>query len=270
MGNCCAKCLGKLDKRKYLRTRYNVERTLSIEFENLMDEEGGPQDENPRPVNERERLLLSERQYDTIVHEQLRIDAEIEQKLNEQEEAIRYEEEAYYEAKREASRIAKIRRDEENKINANNLQNQSNSWLGDQEEEWEVAGGEDDFEMFLESVRARSINTRRQQLQNEGTQDSTSNCSSSNTKEASSIELEWEHEQGVDPSLPKQPRSRTEEELAKLTHKNKQTEAESPTSNDLEWDNDFVQSDTIETQQLLTNRNPDRDNNNETTALPER
>ncbi|CAH1794175.1 unnamed protein product [Owenia fusiformis] len=245
MGNCCAKCLGKLDKRKYLRTRYNVERTLSIEFENLMDEEGGPQDENPRPVNERERLLLSERQYDTIVHEQLRIDAEIEQKLNEQEEAIRYEEEAYYEAKREASRIAKIRRDEENKINANNLQNQSNSWLGDQEEEWEVAGGEDDFEMFLESVRARSINTRRQQLQNEGTQ-------------------------GVDPSLPKQPRSRTEEELAKLTHKNKQTEAESPTSNDLEWDNDFVQSDTIETQQLLTNRNPDRDNNNETTALPER
>lgn len=40
MGNCIARCFGIADRRrKYLRTRYSVERDFSIEFENLMEDD---------------------------------------------------------------------------------------------------------------------------------------------------------------------------------------------------------------------------------------
>ena len=57
--------------------------------------------------------------------------------LAQQEEELRREEESYYEAKREAGRIAKLQRAKEKAAKKNATINGSRAWLGD-EEEWEV------------------------------------------------------------------------------------------------------------------------------------
>lgn len=57
--------------------------------------------------------------------------------LAQQEEDLRLEEEAYYEAKREAARIAKLQRAKEKAAKQNAAINGSRTWLGD-DEEWEV------------------------------------------------------------------------------------------------------------------------------------
>ncbi|XP_046369947.2 AP-1 complex-associated regulatory protein-like isoform X2 [Haliotis rufescens] len=246
MGNCLRKCCGLFDKRrKYLKTRYNVERDFSIEFENLMDDE--PQDDMNRPLTERERLLLSHHQYDAIVHEQKQVDAEIDAKLAQQEEEIEREEEAYYEAKREAARITKLQRAKEAAAKKNATTNGPRSWLGD-EDDWEVAGGEDDFEIFLASVKARSLAARAQLRQGSGDGQSSSSSTAHRDKtEGSSLDLEWEHEAGVVPQL--RQRSSTEENLVGLTK-------DSPmNSNDLEWDNDFVSAEELEKEQLISHSN---------------
>ena len=56
-----------------------------------------------------------------------------------QEEELREEEEAYYEAKREAARVAKMQRKKEMAIKSNSLvvKEGKNAWLGD-ENEWEL------------------------------------------------------------------------------------------------------------------------------------
>jgi hypothetical protein len=57
--------------------------------------------------------------------------------LARQEEALRREEEAYVEAKREAARSAKLQRAKEEAAKKNATINGSRSWLGE-DEEWEV------------------------------------------------------------------------------------------------------------------------------------
>ncbi|XP_064635958.1 AP-1 complex-associated regulatory protein-like isoform X1 [Lineus longissimus] len=258
MGNCLGRCFGKFDKRKYLRTRYNVERDFSIEFENLMDDETQPE-ESVIPISDRERDLLSTHKFDDLLHEQKRIDVQIDRQLAKQEEELRLEEEAYYEAKREAARVARLRKAQQNATKAGTQGAIANgpkgSWLGEDEAEWDVAGGEDDFEMFLESVKARSLTARIQQQVQFGVADTQSTTSSNQTKErshteASSIDLEWEHEAGFIPEEGKQERSNTEENLASIATKGHEL-AESPSSNDLEWDNNFVSAETLETEKLL-------------------
>ena len=56
-----------------------------------------------------------------------------------QEEELRQEEEAYYEAKREAARAARAQKQKElnSRANAGVVNNGPNAWLGD-ENEWEV------------------------------------------------------------------------------------------------------------------------------------
>lgn len=197
MGNCINRCFGVLDrKRKYLKTRYNVERDQFIEFENLMDEDNH-QDEMSRLLTDREKQLLKSRQFDVIVHEQTQIDKELDHQLAEHEEELRREEEAYIEAKREANRIAKLHRAKEKAAKKNATVNGSRSWLAD-DDEWEVAGGEDDFELFLANVKARSVAARAQIHASQGDGHSSSS-STMHTKErsltdASSLDLEWDHE----------------------------------------------------------------------------
>ncbi|KAK3586118.1 hypothetical protein CHS0354_033241 [Potamilus streckersoni] len=240
------------EMRKYLSTKYDVERESSIEFENLMDD-NNVQDEMSKLVSEREKQLLSSKQYQTLVQEQTQKDAELHAQLRLQEEELRREEEAYYEAKREATRIAKLHKaKEENAKTHNATVNGPRSWLGDDETEWEVAGGEDDFEMFLESVRARSLKatSHLRQGSNDG-QSSNSSTNNTHTRdrshtEGSSIDLEWEHEEGV--VLHKKKRSSTEENLMVLSKKS----TDSPNhSTELEWDNDFLTLNDKEKQQLL-------------------
>ncbi|XP_064635967.1 AP-1 complex-associated regulatory protein-like isoform X2 [Lineus longissimus] len=244
MGNCLGRCFGKFDKRKYLRTRYNVERDFSIEFENLMDDETQPEE------SVMGRLQLSSGPFTVSSYMKW---------LAKQEEELRLEEEAYYEAKREAARVARLRKAQQNATKAGTQGAIANgpkgSWLGEDEAEWDVAGGEDDFEMFLESVKARSLTARIQQQVQFGVADTQSTTSSNQTKErshteASSIDLEWEHEAGFIPEEGKQERSNTEENLASIATKGHEL-AESPSSNDLEWDNNFVSAETLETEKLL-------------------
>ena len=63
----------------------------------------------------------------------------IDLQLVRQEEELREEEEAYYEAKREAARVAKLQRKKEMAIKSNSLvvKEGKNAWLGD-ENEWEL------------------------------------------------------------------------------------------------------------------------------------
>lgn len=197
MGNCLARCCGKLDRRRnYFKSRDSTDQFQSIEFENLMDDDT-PQDEMSRLLTDREVQLLKSRQFDVIVHEQKRIDQELEIKLSHQEEELKREEEAYFEAKREAAYIAKLQRAKEKTAIKNASINGSRSWLGD-DEEWEVAGGEDDFEIFLANVKARSLAARAQIHASYGDVNSSSS-STAQTKdrsltEGSSLDLEWDHE----------------------------------------------------------------------------
>ena len=55
--------------------------------------------------------------------------------LAQQEDELRREEEKFYEAKREASRIAKLQKAKEKKAKAST---QSKSWLGENEKDWDV------------------------------------------------------------------------------------------------------------------------------------
>lgn len=231
-----------------MRTRYSVERDVSVEFENLMDDDNND-GETTRLVTEKEKQLLLTKQYTDIVNHQKVIDAEIDIKLRQQEEEIRAEEENFYEAKREAARVAKLQKAREATAKAKTSR-RGKSWLGDDEAEWEVAGGEDDFDMFLESVKARSLKTKSHL--NHGSTDGQSSTSSPlsgpHTKDkSSSIDLEWEHEEGVVPQ--KRPRSSTEDNIyASMATKSK----ESPVhSIELEWDNDFVSAN-CDTEQLLS------------------
>ena len=57
--------------------------------------------------------------------------------LAEQEEELRKEEEAYFEAKREANRIAKLQRAKDQAAKKNATTDGSRSWLGE-DQEWEV------------------------------------------------------------------------------------------------------------------------------------
>ncbi|XP_053382618.1 uncharacterized protein LOC123564356 [Mercenaria mercenaria] len=201
MGNCLRKCFGHFDRRRqFLQTRYYVEKETSIEFANLMDEEE-VQNEMSKLVTEREKQLVSSKQYNTLVSEQKLRDAELDRKLQEDEEELRREEEAYIEAKREAAHIAKLQQQKEQ---AAKKPNGPKSWKAGEDGEWEVAGGEDDFEMFLESVRERSLKATAH-LRKESNDGQSSNSSStptpvvrerSHTDGSNSVELEWDHDEG--------------------------------------------------------------------------
>ncbi|XP_029635605.1 AP-1 complex-associated regulatory protein-like isoform X5 [Octopus sinensis] len=245
MGNCITQCCGK-DKRKYLRTRYSVDRDFSIEFENLMDDEA-VQDEMNKPLTDFEKQLLSEKHYRALVHEQKNIDAEIEAQLAKQEEELRMEEEAYYEARREAARIVRLQRIA--KEQQATKTHTDRSWLGDNENDWDVAGGEDDFEMFLASVKARSLSARTQLRQ----------ACYWNLLVTPSISRALDlsvttsvTEAGIIPH--KAPRSATEENLVALAAQEMLHPTSPANSAELEWDNDYVSADVLEREQLLTVR----------------
>lgn len=154
--------------RTYRRARYS-EKELSIEFENLIDEE----DFNPRPrqiLTETETQLISQKRFHELVEQQKKVDAEIDAQLSRQEDDLRLEEEAYYEAKREAARVAKqakqmeeskVAKEKEKRTRRGFLEDSSlSSWLSD--DGMSVDSTEldvEDFDAFLEKVKARSLGT---------------------------------------------------------------------------------------------------------------
>ncbi|XP_023931166.1 AP-1 complex-associated regulatory protein [Lingula anatina] len=217
MGNCCSGCLGR-NRKNFFRSRYTVDTEMGIEFQNLMDEEASATEIN-RTISDHEREVLKSGLYEQLVHEQKKIDAEIDAQLAKQEEELRLEEEAYAAAKREAARASKLQKQKMQEAKATKSQNGSKSWLGEDENEWDVAGGEDDFEMFLASVRARSLKTRAQNS-------------------------------GMQSVVNKPKRSMTEEELTRMTGA-QDSEKTSPESAELEWENDFVSAEELENELLI-------------------
>ncbi|GFR95310.1 AP-1 complex-associated regulatory protein-like isoform X1 [Elysia marginata] len=118
----------------------------------------------------------------------------ISKQLANQEQELEREEEAFYEAKREAARIASLNKEKENQAKSNPAHNRS--WAN--EDEWEIAGGEDDFEIFLANVKARSLATRSQVRNGsgDGHSSSSSNAPTRDKTEGSSLDMEWDHEAG--------------------------------------------------------------------------
>ncbi|XP_060604689.1 AP-1 complex-associated regulatory protein-like isoform X2 [Ruditapes philippinarum] len=247
MGNCLRKCFGKFDgRRKLIQTRYSVEKETSIEEE--------VQNEMSKLVTEREKQLLSTKRYNTLFSEQQLRDAEIDRKLQDDEEELRREEEAYIEAKREAAHIAKLQKQKEE---AAKQTNGPKSWKAGEDGEWEVAGGEDDFEMFLESVRERSLKATAH-LRKDGDGQSSNSSPTPVTRERShtdgsnSVELEWDHDEDTGIMPIRKERSNTEEDLMHLAQQETRDSPASPAlSMDLEWDTEFTASEDKDTQNLL-------------------
>ncbi|XP_027052378.1 AP-1 complex-associated regulatory protein-like [Pocillopora damicornis] len=149
--------------RTYRRARYS-EKELSIEVRSLVSYELRPR----RILTETETELITQKRYNDLVEQQKKVDAEIDAQLSRREEDLRLEEEAYYEAKREAARVAKqARQMEENKASKEKdkrvrrgfLEDSSlSSWLSDDgvsvdSNDLDV----EDFDAFLEKVKARSL-----------------------------------------------------------------------------------------------------------------
>ncbi|XP_072051374.1 uncharacterized protein [Amphiura filiformis] len=264
MGNCLGTCFGQTKKKtNYFVGRYK-DYNVAIEFENLIEDENTPSSDNP-VITDTERQYLLNKKFTDLEKDQRVKNAELDAELRRQEENLKIEEEAMHEAKREAARLARQARVQEQdkkkkkKLTANGSVNKP-SWLGD-DDDWDVAGGEDDFEMFLDSVKARSQAVRANVASLVSARPATNLQSQHKdstvtmvTSSSNNNDYDWEYEQGFS-----QPYQRGANILAKSTSKT--TPSMTPTSSqqapqhqggtkehesDLEWDSDFVSADTIE------------------------
>ncbi|XP_034527261.1 AP-1 complex-associated regulatory protein isoform X2 [Ailuropoda melanoleuca] len=232
MGNCCwTQCFGLLRKEagrlqrvgggggsKYFRTCSRGEH-LTIEFENLVEsDEGESPGSSHRAVTEEEIINLRERHYDSIAEKQKDLDMKI-QKEQERQRAVQ-------------------------------RHHPSNSG------EYQSSGPEDDFESCLRNIKSQYEVFRSSRLSSDATvltPNTESSCdlmtktkSTSGNDDSTSLDLEWEDEEGMNRMLPMRERSKTEEDIlrAALKYSSKKT-GSNPTSasddsNGLEWENDFV------------------------------
>lgn len=262
MGNCCwTQCFGLLRKEagrlqrggggsKYFRTCSRGEH-LTIEFENLVEsDEGESPGSSHRPLTEEEIIDLRERHYDSIAEKQRNLDIKIQRELALQEEKLRLEEEALYAAQREAARAAKQR-----KLLEQGRQRVAQRYLPSSNGEYQSSVPED-FESCLRNIKSQYEVFRSSRLSSDATvltPNTESSCdlmtktkSTSGNDDSTSLDLEWEDEEGMNRTLPMRERSKTEEDIlrAALRYGSRKT-GSNPTSasddsNGLEWENDFV------------------------------
>ncbi|XP_057308715.1 uncharacterized protein LOC130647022 [Hydractinia symbiolongicarpus] len=153
--------------RSYRRAKYN-EREYSIEFENLIEEEDfyAPPD---HAVSQIERDLLSKGKYDEFLQHQSKIDMERDAMLQKKEEDARLEDEAYIQAKKEASRVSRQSLNKKQPFDKSKISNartldsvEFSKWLS--EEKIDITSPEldvEDFDAFLEKVKAKSAEAVR-------------------------------------------------------------------------------------------------------------
>lgn len=147
--------------RHYSRAKYN-EHEYTIEFENLVEEEDffTPPE---HAVSKAERDLLETGRYNGLVDLNKKMNAMSDEQLHKEEEDLRLEDEAYYQAKREASKVARqaIQKQATAKKNFNMRTFDSfefSKWLS--QEKIDVTSPEvdmEDFDSFLEKVKAKSL-----------------------------------------------------------------------------------------------------------------
>ncbi|XP_061582390.1 AP-1 complex-associated regulatory protein isoform X2 [Cololabis saira] len=260
MGNCWVFCVGLFRREasriqrgggmKYFRSSSTGEH-YTIEFENLVesDEAESPQP-CPRPISEDEIKHLREHRYAAISDKQILIDQKLQFELEAQEEKLRLEEEARNAAQREAARLARERKLKEQF--AQRTRGKADGSSGESQQRKHVSG--EDFDAYLQNVKAQSEAFRSNRLPSdtnavtpntEYSWDFTTKTRSTND-DGTSLDLEWEDEEGINRALPVWERSRTEEDIlrAALRPGSKPVTSgpasASEDSNALEWENDFV------------------------------
>uniref|UniRef100_A0A8D1A9L1 Adaptor related protein complex 1 associated regulatory protein n=1 Tax=Sus scrofa TaxID=9823 RepID=A0A8D1A9L1_PIG len=232
MGNCCwtqrfgllRREAGRLQRvgggggSKYFRTCSRGEH-LTIEFENLVEsDEGESPGSSHRPLTEEEIVDLREKHYDSIVEKQKDLDMKIQKEQERQRVVQRY--------------------------------HPSNNG------EYQSSGPEDDFESCLRNIKSQYEVFRSSRLSSDATvltPNTESSCdlmtktkSTSGNDDSTSLDLEWEDEEGMNRMLPMRERSKTEEGIlrAALKYSSKKTGSNPTSASDdssgLEWGNDFV------------------------------
>ncbi|CAG5992941.1 AP-1 complex-associated regulatory protein isoform 1-T1 [Menidia menidia] len=260
MGNCWTYCAGLFRREanriqrgggsKYFRGSTTGEH-YTIEFENLVesDEAESPQP-CPRPISEDEIIHLREHCYAAITDKQNLIDQKLQAELEAQEEKLRLEEEARNATQREAARLARERKLKEPPAKGTRGKADGS---GSETQQRKPSSGED-FDIYLQNVKAQSEAFRSNRLPSEANAvtpnteyswDFTTKTRSTND-DGTSLDLEWEDEEGINRTLPVWERSRTEEDILRAALKpgGKQMTSgptsASEDSNALEWENDFV------------------------------
>ncbi|KAM4709718.1 AP-1 complex-associated regulatory protein isoform 2-T2 [Discoglossus pictus] len=202
---------------KYFRTCSRGEH-FTIEFENLVEsDEGESPASSQRPLSEEEIADLKEKQYESIVERQRADDVKIQ---NEQH------------------RLRWLRQRAEAAKHGENYKSS-------------VA---EDFETYLQNVKSQYEAFRSSRLSSEAnilTPNTESSCdlttkTKSTNDDNTSLDLEWEDEEGINRMIPMRERSKTEEDILraalKYSSKNPGSHGASASddSNGLEWENDFV------------------------------
>ncbi|XP_061757474.1 AP-1 complex-associated regulatory protein isoform X1 [Nerophis ophidion] len=259
MGNCWVFCVGFFRKEanriqrgggfKYFRSSTTGEH-FTIEFENLVEsDEEESQQPCPRPISEDEIQHLREHRYTAISNQQVLIDLQLQAQLEAQEERLRLEEEARNAAQREAARLARERKQKE--LATQKTRGKADGCGSEPQQRKHAAGG---LDPFLQNVKVQSEAFRSNRLPSdtnvvtpntESSWDFTTKTRSTND-DGTSLDLEWEDEEGINRALPAWERSRTEEDILRAALRPGEKQAHSgPTSNSedsnaLEWENDFV------------------------------
>ncbi|KAM6301371.1 AP-1 complex-associated regulatory protein [Aegotheles albertisi] len=264
MGNCWAQwCCGLFLRReagrlqrgggsKYFRTCSTGEH-FTIEFENLVEsDEGESPGSSHRPLTEEEIADLKDRHYDSIAEKQRVVDMKLQSELALQEEKLRIEEEALYAAQREAARAAKQKKLLEQRRQQRLMQRARPLNNG----EYQSSVAEEDIDSFLRNTKFQYEAFRSSRLSSDATvltPNTESSCdlmtktkSTSGNDDSTSLDLEWEDEEGMNRMIPLRERSKTEEDIlrAALRFNSRKTGSNpasaSDDSNGLEWENDFV------------------------------
>ncbi|XP_060741224.1 AP-1 complex-associated regulatory protein isoform X1 [Tachysurus vachellii] len=233
---------------KYFR-RGTTGEHYTIEFENLVESDEGESSQScARPISEEEIGHLKEQRYTAIADKQTLIDEKLNAELVAQEEKLRLEEEALVTAQREAARLTKERKLKEQQLAQKRCEAEGIS----SHRKHRPSGG--DFETYLQSVKAQSEAFRSSRLSSEtnlvtpnteSSWDFTCRTRSTND-DATSLDLEWEDEEGMNRTGAAWERSKTEEDIlrAALGPTGKALgsgpTSASEDSNALEWENDFV------------------------------
>ncbi|KAF6717381.1 AP-1 complex-associated regulatory protein [Oryzias melastigma] len=239
-------------RSKYFRSSTTGEH-YTIEFDNLVesDEAESPQP-CPRPISEDELKNLKEHRYAAISDKQVLIDRKLQADLEAQEEKLRLEEEARNAAQREAARLARERKLKE--LPAQRTRGKADGASSEAQQKKQTSG--EDFDVYLQNVKAQSEAFRSNRLPSdtntvtpntEYSWDFTTKTRSTND-DGTSLDLEWEDEEGINRALPAWERSRTEEDILRAAlrpggrppHSGPTSASED--SNALEWENDFVSS----------------------------
>ncbi|XP_039702799.1 AP-1 complex-associated regulatory protein isoform X3 [Pteropus medius] len=215
--------------------------------------EGESPGSSQRPLTEEEIVDLRERHYDSIAEKQKDLDMKIQKELALQEEKLRLEEEALYAAQREAARAAKQR-----KLVEQGRQRAVRPCHPSRDGECQSSGPEDDSESCLRNIKSQYDVFRSSRLSSDATvltPNTESSCdlmtktkSTSGNDDSTSLDLEWEDEEGMHRMLPVRERSRTEEDIlrAALRGSSRKTGSNAASASDdssgLEWESDFVRA----------------------------